>query len=637
MRITVMSGLDPAGVVRSLSWDGFVSFIKSQSKTVPKTANKKESPSFSCVEFKGGYRSKENVIGRMGAISLDFDKVDEGLLKKFDGIKYVAWTTWSSCAGAERWRVVVPVHGGFDPSELGRYVDSIEKKIGVRVDRCSRDVAHLWFLPYHRDRRHHRVVVGDGVEYRIPVRLDFSDVPGVTHTTVDGEGRSTQLFSVALKMAPECVDSHALIEAMEEWSLSNLSPPMKRSELRRQVMNAWKASLNNSQALRRRARAVKNEHNGEFCYVEGWTPRAKDPIRVLRPLVGNFLYPGATILSAKLKEGKSYLCAQLACSIATGVPFLAGGVNGHSWRGFSVAKPVDVIMVAGEDDEALIDNRFKKRWRAGQLPNAEGHIQIYLADHLKKIREANPGVDGIDLLEQMMEKWYSLGYRVFFFDPLVVIEFGFGITKYPGGVEGRQNVHSKDMLVAFYYQRLAQRFPGTAIIVSMHHGKNKLGHDASDPADMIAATSGYGAGVMGTIAILPCSKVGKDDEDDDEEHGKRRELFFLGRHTPMQRLLIEQDTGTGLWKCLGQVEDAGGTRTPVQSLLPYLRVLDKLGGKDRVVSRLEIAREVGKSPATVAVRMGLIGRGAMVYDGCELSSRPGVNGGYRLVKIDKKK
>jgi hypothetical protein len=165
----------------------------------------------------------------------------------------------------------------------------------------------------------------------------------------------------------------------------------------------------------------------------------------------------------------------------------------------------------------------------------------------------------------------------------------------------------------------------------MHHGKNKRDHDATDPGDMIAGTTGFGAGAITTISLLPIPEQLNAEEDQASGFiAKRRELYLHGRYTREQRLLIEQDANTGVWRALGSIADElmGHDRQK------YFEALMAAGGTSKWVSAEEIARMAGgrTKPGTIHKVLSRARRSGNTYLGWKLAIKRGVAGGYRLME-----
>jgi hypothetical protein len=354
-----------------------------------------------------------------------------------------------------------------------------------------------------------------------------------------------------------------------------------------------------------------------------WMFDSHTAIPKLRPVMGDILYPGVTLLTAKMKEGKTFISSQLAASLASGTTFL----NGKDFPGFSVPEKQKVIMIVGEDDKQTIEYRMIRNLKAKNLPLFEsGDVAIVFLERLAEVRKASPRIEGTVLLEKLIEGWYARGYRSIMIDPLRALEAALGIREYPG-TEGLRNVHTRDFLTTMWYNMLAQKFKGLCIVMSLHHGKNKRDHDAGDPGDMIAGTTGLGAGAMTTISLLPMAKYpsGREEKLFESDGPKQRELYIHGRLTRQKRLLVEQHDKTGLWSCLGDVigKELNEARTE------YFEAMRSAGAEKRMVTADEIAGSTGRRKDTVHKVLRRMARSGCVWNGFKVIIQHGK--GYRLV------
>jgi RecA-family ATPase len=345
-------------------------------------------------------------------------------------------------------------------------------------------------------------------------------------------------------------------------------------------------------------------------------------------LVGDFLYPGATMVSAKMKEGKSYLAMQLGLAVATQTPFLAGAKH----PGFPVKHMEKVVIIAGEDTAGGIASRFMGSIASGHLPTTTrlDDVKVVFNDDLDRVRQSHSRVPALALFESLVNRWYEKGYRVIAIDPLRVLEAALAIDEYPG-VTRNMNAHARDFQTMRYFTKIAQQYEDLCILVSMHHGKNKRDHDATDPGDMIAGTTGFGAGAITTISLLPIAdQLGADEDEKTGFVAKRRELYLHGRYTREQRILIEQDPSTGVWQALGSVAD----ELMGQDRQKYFEALLASGGTSKFVSAEDIAKTAGgrTKAGTVHKVLSRARRQGNTYLGWKLVIKRGVAGGYRLVE-----
>lgn len=620
------------GSAYDFSWEEFCQVVKdsSEARANESKAEKRLAPWFSGTKYENDVRRRENMRSLVHVIVADLDEVRDpaGVEKAIARWEYIAWTTWSSTPEQPRWRVVIPIEGGVSPqafTPLARRVLSPLERF-AKIDSRSYLPEQLWFFPwYKRSMASHHVVwtnSGAWVKDTQLISVDFTGVKLVSkpREIEKGERNNSLVIRLSEPDALRCETRADLLALAFAWNES-LAEPMPKREVRDIVRKKW-AWLQRGEGVLRRAEAFRSGEI-EWDLPEIGSGLASEGIagaKIPDSLVGDFLYPGATMLTAKMKEGKSFLTMQMALAIATGTPFLKSG----KFPGFAVRTRTKCVVIAGEDTLGGIKMRFHGSMEAGHLPRPDSpeDVIVIVNDDLDSLRAAAPkNIPGALVFEKLVEQWYRRGYRVIFVDPLRVLEGALRITSYPGA-EASRNAHVQDFQTMRFYTRIAQKYPDLHIVISMHHGKNKRDHNASDPGDMIAGTTGFGAGAVATISLLPV-----DERLESSDGTKRRELYLHGRHTREQRILIEQSNSTGIWSALGHVESEVGSIARRQ----YFEAILDLGGAEQWVSADAIARRVGKtSKATVIKVLARARRENATHDGWKLVIKRGVGGGYRL-------
>lgn len=623
MKTSLMSGVDPHVTLKDWSWEEFCVAVRSQSRTRLDESEdeKKRATSFACCEFQPLSRRLDNLVeASTWAVVLDLDSILEKdkVVDSLSGWRYIAWTTWNSRPGAEKWRVVIPLEKAVDRLALNRIVAGFSGVLRglAKVDVASRDAAHLWFFPWHRQsmRRHHRIWENEGSLYSGGnITVDFSDTPSTRPEKVSKGGRNAALHRfLGERTGLECETLADLVNLAEDWN-SKLGEPLPRREVRDVARKKWRWMTNDPHGLAQRARALRVGDKVEEGELDPWVLGKRTVAAKAMPMIGDIIYPGCTLLTAKLKEGKSFLAAQLAFAMASGDTFL----NGADFPGFTVRSPGKSIIVAGEDTEGTIATRLLGNVKSGHLPDVE--VGVYFQKRLIDFRERHPRLTGCQRLETMVEAWYRSGVRMIILDPLRVVEASLGVVDYPGVVR-EMNAHTREFLGIVYYNKLAERYRDLSIVLSLHHGKSKRDHNASDPADMIAGTSGILAGAMTTISLLPTREVAEWDDGP-----KRRELYIHGRMTREHRLLVEQDERTGLWRCLGDVK-----KLSMSSIREtYMEALMDLGAVERWVPGDEVARRVGRRIDTIHAVLRRMIAGRAQWNGKAIIAQRAR--GYRLV------
>lgn len=641
MKILLSKGVtNPHGKTLDLEWDEFIKLVYKYN--IPRDddskAEKQQSPWFSPCEYKDDYRLRENLRGRVSMVCIDLDGILNASAVKahLNRWEYIAWTTWRSTPQHPRWRMVFPIEGGILPDKFSGLVKNLTRGLSAhaKVDERSFLPEQLWFLPWHLKSQHasHKVWVHQGEWLKgrsSTLSLDFTGVKLATkpEEVEEGERNVSLVRRLGEPDAMRAEDRDELLEIALAWN-ARLPDPMPRKEVLGVVRKRWHWMQRGLGVLKRaeawRGRVESND------LPEIGVGLLSNEIRTAKlppSLVGDFIYPGATMISAKMKEGKSFLNMQLAISIATGLPWLSGPRH----PGFAILKKQKAVVIAGEDTAGGLAARFMGSITAGYLPKLENKddVLVVLNDHLDEVKKAQPKVPGLVLFEALVDRWYERGYRVIALDPLRVLEAALGIVEYPGFAPG-MNAHAKDFQTMRYYTKVAQKYEDLCILISMHHGKNKRDHDATDPGDMIAGTTGFGAGAVTTISLLPIPEQLEAEEDSEGRVPKRRELYFHGRHTREQRILIEQDLSTGIWRALGPIAEELISKDRQK----YFEVLMNLGGTTRYVSAEEIAKASGRTkPGTVHKVLSRARRKGNTYLGYQLMIKRGTSGGYRLIEV----
>jgi hypothetical protein len=176
-----------------------------------------------------------------------------------------------------------------------------------------------------------------------------------------------------------------------------------------------------------------------------------------------------------------------------------------------------------------------------------------------------------------------------------------------------------------YYTRLGQRYGDLAFVISMHHGKNKRDHDASDPADMISTTSGTTGGTLTTLALLRAPEQMEAQEVRGVK-AERREFFIGGRDTRTQRYLIEQSPATGIWSTIGNLRDEMTSEARAR----YFESMLELGADREWVSAKKVASACRVTDR--AIRQAISRGRNETWKGYRLMIKRGPDGGFKLVR-----
>ena len=219
------------------------------------------------------------------------------------------------------------------------------------------------------------------------------------------------------------------------------------------------------------------------------------------PLIDGLLYRGAYLLAGSPKVGKSFLMAQLAYQVSTGLPL---------W-GYKVRK-TGVLYFALEDNYARLQRRLFRMF------GAEAAENLYFATHCKT---ANSGLE--DQIRSFMREHPNTG--------LIIID----TLKRVREAGGADYSYSSDYDIVSRLKAVADSYKVTMVIV--HHTR-KL--EADDKFDMIAGTNGLLGAADGAFIMQK----------------KRRTdntalLDIVGRDQPDQELTLEFDRERCVWEFQG--------------------------------------------------------------------------------------
>lgn len=616
---TIYPGVDPQGkVVQYPNWEAFVVWLKQTRKL--EVGGKKSSPSFSPLPLTDGYRVARNAEGKKyWGVVLDLDRVNdrEEVFQSLSPYTYFAYTTWSSTPEAERWRIIFPSTSDLTLEQVVELVNYFEKRIGkaAQVDNCSRGAIRLWFgmsLP-SAGKGLERYNEGRWVSPRHVISVNFSGVKSSMMPENIDEGDRNNLLASYLRQQLFVTSSEVEIRrGAYEWN-DRLPTPLGRSEVNQVVRSAWRWWTTNPEGLERRRiamQAIRAQLN--FSQVD-WedVDKADDQF----PMLGEFMYPGLTIMSGKAKSGKTRFLWQLLTSFQRGRAFL----RSKEFPGLVATKTKCAFL-------AIEDTKFGLKKFA--LDTATRGVMLYLQENLEKLYAdgESQGLNGFAIFERLVDYLYRKGVRLLAIDPISLLEQMFHMAEYPGA-KTSNNIHSQEFQRLRYYQRMSDKYPGLNIVLVFHHGKNKSGRDMQDPQDMIAGTSGIHAAAVNIMSLV---RVSGKQEDDMEVN--RHVLYMGGRHSPTRLYTMEMDD-QGWWECKGDYTPEIGrnsTQKPADEIENFIETLVEMGGLERTISGGELSEKFKLTARHIRNQMTL----SNAHPEYKIVSVLGKFGGYKLVKKD---
>lgn len=259
------------------------------------------------------------------------------------------------------------------------------------------------------------------------------------------------------------------------------------------------------------------------------------------PLIDGLLYRGAYLLAGSPKVGKSFLMAQLAYQVSTGLPL---------W-GYKVRK-TGVLYFALEDNYARLQRRLYRMF------GAEAAENLYFATHCKT---ASSGLE--DQIRSFMREHPNTG--------LIIID----TLKRVREVGGADFSYSSDYDIVARLKTVADSYKVTMVIV--HHTR-KL--EADDKFDMIAGTNGLLGAADGGFVL---SK--------EKRTSNAAVLDVTGRDQPDQRLHLFRNEETLAWE-LERVETELW-KAPPEPLLEQVSAFLFSAGKDWAGTPTELSALLG--------------------------------------------
>lgn len=340
--------------------------------------------------------------------------------------------------------------------------------------------------------------------------------------------RNKTVFSFAASLRGQGLDQSGIRAILEEYNDRYCNPPLEAWELDticRSVCTRYAAGEAFSSTLR--------DAWDDFNDLGEWKETKPAPIRQLEAesmtslcgrnvaapvyIVDNLIANGITILASPPKFGKSWMCMDLAISVANGMEFMGIHTN-----------KCGVIYLALEDG----DYRLKERGRkvAGDRPIPEN---LYL------VKEAPILEEGLlPMLHRLTQSCENVG--------MVIIDT---LQKVRGTAGRTEGVYGYD------YRELGQlhkyALDNNLAVILVHH-LNKGGDD-NDFVGRLNGSTGI-SGAADSIITLSRSK-----RNDDET-----KMSITGRDIVERTLILQMDWGRYRWMILGEEHDVESRRDEIE-------------------------------------------------------------------------
>ena len=557
-------------------------------------------------EFTANRRSKAALQNRQ-IVTIDVDHAGPELVgwvsKEFSPV-HLIHSTHSSTPDQLRVRILVPLTRPVNADEYRYIANQLCKEIGAdAVDDSTDQPERLMFWPSVSFDQDYTFVVG-GTEVLDPDAILPEDLPisapvKPERKVEDGEivipegQRNRTVFSFASNLRNNGLDKGGIRAMLDEYNERYCNPPLASFELDTITNSVLKYPPGElvGNALRTAFHDFSDmgEWKDEPRRGDGELPKAISlkelgtlPLKPPTFLVDDLITSGLTLMVSPPKFGKSWMCMDLAISVASGTDFL----------GFKT-KQAGVIYYALEDSDYRLQDRGKKVAGTRELPG-----NLYL---LKTAPTLDNGL--LDELHTRLKEHPDVG--------LIIIDT---LQRVRGAAHRTEGAYGFDYRELGGIQRFALDHNISVLVV---HHTNKSQAD-NDVMNAISGTNGVLGAADATLLLTK------------QKRGDRETLMHTtGRDIGYHTFVITMDMGRYRWVMLGEERDADERREErefrddplVQTIVRHLDEAQDLLDED--------ATEVSWSCTTAQ----LLEEMTRLYGDCHISANAL---GMKLSKIDEK-
>ena len=542
------------GTVTQLTWEDLVARLKKPVVTEESIAEYREMTNEQRTEIKdvggfvGGYLEKgirkKNALKNRTVITIDADNAKPDTVDQFlcfNDTVFFCHTTHTSTEESPRLRWVFPLRRPVTPEEYGVVARELAALVGAdTIDETTDQPERLMFWPSVALDGDFQFWEG-GAELLDPDKiLDAADpVPeptapkGKDHIddgalSIPEGGRNKTVFGYAAVLRGQGLDYQGIRFAVSDYNDRYCHPPLPEEELDticRSVCGRYEPGA----AVVPSLRDAWDDFNdlGEWKESE---PKKVDHLEAesMKSLGSRYIAPpkfivpglipyGITVLASPPKYGKSWLCLDMALSVATGTPFMGQQTNRDG-----------VIYLALEDGDYRLQERGKKVAGSRELP-----------ENLLLVKQAPNLTDGLlKQISNLLDKCQaSIG--------MIIIDTLQKVRGLAGKTEG---------VYGYDYRELGQlhqfALDKNLAVVLVHH-LNKGGDD-SDFVSRLNGSTGV-SGAADSIITLTRASRGSDET----------KMSITGRDVQERTLIIQMDWSTYRWILLGDEKDVERDREDI--------------------------------------------------------------------------
>jgi biotin operon repressor len=325
--------------------------------------------------------------------------------------------------------------------------------------------------------------------------------------------------------------------------------------------------------------------------------------------VQNMLGPGAYLLVARPKCGKSYLCLQLAKAVAAGVPFLG-----------SPTRQAHVAYFATEDNLGRIHRRVLETQTQAGLAG----VHIVVHEHLvtlaqawaRQPEETRGAGEGDDWLRQWLGEHPQV--KLVLLDTQESFE---ATLRLEADAQDERSVTRGPYRRMRLYENLARELGITIVLVN--HTRKRNGREITDFHELINMSQTAVAGTSGSIVLADHPE--RDAYADDP----RRVLAVRGRDIDHDYVLAldRVEDGSG-FRSLGEYHVVAQTTKQAE----LLEIVESVQEGDAFVPLTVLAEEMSITKRAVRALIQRMRRDQRAeWRGRRVETKPGRGGGVRLI------
>lgn len=498
-------------------------------------------------ELEGGRRSKATVKNRC-IVTIDADEASWQDWARFAAdnptLCACCHSTHSSTPDSPRLRWLFPLSRPATADEYRLIAQELSRTVGAdTVDESTDQPERLMFWPSVSFDADYVFHAQDGLLFDVDAYMENfgGELPAPESVppkpapesravlSVEEGQRNKTVFSFAASLRGQGLDDGGIREMLASYNERYCDPPLEPFEL-----DTITRSVCSHYAPGEAVSAMLRDAWDDFNDLGEWQETAPEKIRKLSGesmaslcsrdiappcyVVPGMIPNGITILASPPKFGKSWMCLDLAISVATGTEFMGQETRKNG-----------VIYLALEDG----DYRLKER----SLKVAGDRA---LAENLLLVKDAPLLADGLlPMLKALMAEFTgSVG--------MVIIDT---LQKIRGTAGKTEGVYGYD------YRELGQlhkfALDNNIAVVLVHH-LNKGGDDG----DFVSRLNGS-TGISGAAdAIITLSRAKRRD--------KETRMSITGRDVKEHELVIEMDWARYRWFVLGEVNEVEDKRDEIE-------------------------------------------------------------------------